>query len=64
MAGVFVINADDLGVSRGATLGIIRAHLDGVVTSASLAPTGADYRHAVEATRKTARNSGSDCTSP
>ena len=52
MAGVFVINADDLGVSRGATLGIIRAHLDGVVTSASLAPTGADYRHAVDATRK------------
>jgi len=52
MAGVFVINADDLGVSRGATLGIIRAHLDGVVTSASLAPTGADYRHAVEATQK------------
>ena len=52
MAGVFVINADDLGVSRGATLGIIRAHLEGVVTSASLAPTGADYRHAVEVTRK------------
>ena len=53
MAGVFVINADDLGVSRGATLGIVRAHLDGVVTSASLAPTGADYRHAVEITRQT-----------
>ena len=52
MAGVFVINADDLGVSRGATLGIIRAHLEGVVTSASLAPTGADYRHAVEVTQK------------
>ena len=52
MAGVFVINADDLGVSRGATLGIVRAHLEGVVTSASLAPTGADYRHAVEITRQ------------
>ena len=52
MAGVFVINADDLGVSRGATLGIVRAHLEGVVTSASLAPTGADYRHALEVTQK------------
>ncbi len=48
----FVINADDLGVSRGATLGIVRAHLDGVVTSASLAPSGADYCHAVEITQK------------
>jgi predicted glycoside hydrolase/deacetylase ChbG (UPF0249 family) len=52
MTGVFVINADDLGVSRGATLGIVRAHLDGVVTSASLAPTGADYQHAMEITRR------------
>jgi len=52
MAGVFVINADDLGVSRGATLGIVRAHLDGVVTSASLAPTGGDYQHAVHVTRR------------
>jgi len=51
MARIFVVNADDLGVSRGATLGIVQAHLDGVVTSASLAPTGADYRHAVEVTR-------------
>ncbi len=52
MSSVFVINADDLGVSRGATLGIIRAHLDGVATSASLSPTGADYHHAVETTRE------------
>jgi len=52
MAGIFVINADDLGVSHGATLGIVRAHLDGVVTSASLAPTGADYPHAVEITQR------------
>lgn len=52
MASVFVINADDLGLSRGATLGIVRAHLEGVVTSASLAPTGADYQHAVKVTRR------------
>jgi len=52
MARVLVVNADDLGVSRGATLGVIRAHLDGIVTSASLSPTGCDYLHAVEDVRK------------
>lgn len=49
MGGAVVINADDLGVSRGATLGVLKAHQEGIVTSASLAATGADYRHAVEA---------------
>lgn len=48
MTSAIVINADDLGVSRGATLGIVQAHLEGVVTSASLAPSGADYQHAVK----------------
>ena len=48
MTSAVVVNADDLGVSRGATLGIIQAHLEGVVTSASMAPSGADYQHAVE----------------
>jgi hypothetical protein len=43
-----VINADDLGVSRGATLGIVRAHREGIVTSASLAVTTPHYSHAVE----------------
>jgi len=51
MAGALVVNADDLGISRGATLGVVRAHQEGVVTSASLAPTGADYRHALEICR-------------
>ena len=51
MASRFVVNADDLGVSRGATLGVIQAHLEGVVTSASLAPTGADYAFACSETR-------------
>jgi predicted glycoside hydrolase/deacetylase ChbG (UPF0249 family) len=51
MAATLVVNADDLGLSRGATLGVIRAHREGVVTSASLVPTGADYRHAVDRCR-------------
>jgi predicted glycoside hydrolase/deacetylase ChbG (UPF0249 family) len=48
MAGVLVVNADDLGVTKGATLGIIRAHREGIVTSASLAATTVFYAHAVE----------------
>jgi predicted glycoside hydrolase/deacetylase ChbG (UPF0249 family) len=31
-----VVNADDLGLSRGVNEGIVRAHRDGIVTSASL----------------------------
>ena len=31
-----IINADDLGLSEGVNRGIVRAHLDGVLTSASL----------------------------
>src|SRR4051812_30971879 len=31
-----VVNADDLGISRGVNRGIIQAHRDGLVTSASL----------------------------
>jgi predicted glycoside hydrolase/deacetylase ChbG (UPF0249 family) len=48
MSGALVVNADDLGVSRGATLGILRAHREGIVTSASLCVTTPHYRHAVE----------------
>ena len=43
-----VVNADDMGVSRGATLGIVKAHVEGIVTSASLAVTTPYYEHAVE----------------
>lgn len=48
MAQQVVVNADDLGVSRGATLGIIEAHHRGIVSSASLAVTTDSYDHAVE----------------
>ncbi len=33
---VLVVNADDLGMSRGVNQGIIQAHREGIVTSASL----------------------------
>ena len=48
MSSPLVVNADDLGVSRGATLGIVRAHREGIVTSASLAPTTPSYGHALD----------------
>jgi hypothetical protein len=49
MANALIVNADDLGVSRGATLGVIKAHREGIVTSASLAATTPFYAHALEA---------------
>lgn len=48
MSGRLVVNADDLGVSRGATLGVLEAHQKGIVTSASLAVTTPFYQHAVD----------------
>ena len=48
MDGVLVVNADDLGMSRGATRGITRAHQQGVVTSASLVTTTPDYADALD----------------
>jgi predicted glycoside hydrolase/deacetylase ChbG (UPF0249 family) len=48
MACALVVNADDLGVSKGATLGIVRAHREGIVTSASLVATTPFYEHALE----------------
>src|SRR6202011_3446284 len=56
--GVLVVNADDLGVTKGATLGIIRAHREGIVTSASLAATTSFYAHAVESCVQTCRDLG------
>lgn len=53
MTGWLVVNADDLGVSKGATLGIIKAHREGIVTSASLAATTPFYGHAVESCVRT-----------
>ena len=48
MTAWLVVNADDLGVSKGATLGILKAHKEGIVTSASLAVTTPFYQYAVE----------------
>jgi hypothetical protein len=41
-----IINADDLGMSRGITDGILCAHREGVVTSASVMVSEAGSEHA------------------
>lgn len=43
-----IVNADDLGFSRGTNLAILRAHTEGLVTSTSLAVSGPAADHAVE----------------
>jgi predicted glycoside hydrolase/deacetylase ChbG (UPF0249 family) len=43
-----IVNADDLGLSLGVNAGIVRAHADGIVTSASLMVRQAAAAEAVE----------------
>ena len=47
-----IFNADDLGASEGINRGIIEAHVDGVVTSASLMTTGRAVAEAAEEARR------------
>src|SRR5690606_16085547 len=47
-----IVNADDLGLHADIDRGIERAHLEGIVTSASLAAVGASFDHAVEICRR------------
>ena len=42
-----ILNADDFGLTRGVNEGIIRAHRDGILTSATLMATGPAFGHAV-----------------
>lgn len=42
-----VVNADDLGLTRGVNRAIMRAHREGVVTSTSLLAVGREFDHAV-----------------
>ena len=43
-----ILNADDFGLTQGINHGIIRAHRDGILTSATLMATGPAFCHAVE----------------
>jgi chitin disaccharide deacetylase len=42
-----IVNADDFGLDRGINRGIIEAHCRGIVTSASLMPTGDAFEDAI-----------------
>lgn len=46
-----IVHADDFGLSRKINDGIVKAHLDGVVTSTSIMPNGMAFDHAVELCR-------------
>ncbi|HXX19390.1 MAG TPA: hopanoid biosynthesis-associated protein HpnK [Candidatus Acidoferrum sp.] len=43
-----ILNADDFGLTRGVNEGIIRAHREGILTSATLMATGSAFDDAVE----------------
>ncbi len=53
-----IVNADDLGYTLGVTRGIIRAHKDGIVTSASVTVNMPAAAESVELTRKEAPDLG------
>lgn len=46
-----IVNADDFGFTQDVNAGIIEAHERGIVTAATLMPTGAAFADAVERTR-------------
>lgn len=52
MTRYVVVNADDFGMTRGTSAAIQRAHLEGVVTSASVVTTTDHYRHGLEISRR------------
>jgi chitin disaccharide deacetylase len=47
-----IINADDLGLSSGVNRAVVRAWRDGILTSASLMPSGEAFAEAVEIARE------------
>jgi hopanoid biosynthesis associated protein HpnK len=47
-----ILNADDFGLTQGINRGIIRAHREGILTSATLMATGPAFDHAVEQARE------------
>lgn len=53
MSRLLLVTADDFGLTEGVCRAVVRAHRDGVVTSASLLAVGRAYRTAVELARET-----------
>lgn len=55
---VLIVNADDLGMSEGVTRGILEAHRNGIVTSASAMMNAPDARAGLEAALRDAPRLG------
>jgi predicted glycoside hydrolase/deacetylase ChbG (UPF0249 family) len=53
MRRLLIVTADDAGLHRGMTDGVLRAHRDGIVTACSLVANGAAFDDAVERLRDT-----------
>jgi hopanoid biosynthesis associated protein HpnK len=53
VATQLILNADDFGLTRGVNEGIVRAHRDGILTSATLMANGDAFDHAVQLARAT-----------
>lgn len=47
MTKQLILNADDFGLTKGVNIGILRAHKEGILTSATLMANGAAFDHAV-----------------
>lgn len=47
MTKQLILNADDFGLTKGVSDGILRAHCEGILTSATLMANGAAFDHAV-----------------
>ncbi|MGH9574284.1 MAG: carbohydrate deacetylase [Candidatus Acidiferrales bacterium] len=47
MTKQLILNADDFGLTKGVSDGILRAHREGILTSATLMANGAAFDHAV-----------------
>lgn len=52
MSTRLIVNADDFGLSPGVNRGIVAAHRDGIVTSASIMVNGPAFAHAVALARE------------
>jgi len=48
-----IVNADDFGLSAGVNRAILEAHIDGILTSATLLANGAAFEEAVQLARET-----------
>ena len=47
------INADDFGLTKGVTDGVLYAHLNGIVTHTSIMAQGLDFQRAVQIAKDT-----------